>query len=81
MNATAFHTYFAKFSAVLQVVFIMWALFIKPELWLFYSVLIVGVLETIEEITLIYMHPTWTEDVKGIYWALKARRKKKKVKR
>ena len=29
------------------------------------------VLETIEEITLIYMYDKWVDNVKGIYWALK----------
>ncbi|MBT8262178.1 MAG: CDP-alcohol phosphatidyltransferase family protein [Bacteroidia bacterium] len=77
-KATAFHTYFAKLSAVVQGVFILWALFFEPVLWLFYTVLTVGVLETIEEITLISMHDNWTKDVKGIYWALKKRRKDKK---
>jgi CDP-diacylglycerol--glycerol-3-phosphate 3-phosphatidyltransferase len=77
-KATAFHTYFAKLSAVIQGVFILWALFFEPVLWLFYTVLTVGVLETIEEITLIVMHDKWTEDIKGIYWAMKKRRKEKR---
>jgi CDP-diacylglycerol--glycerol-3-phosphate 3-phosphatidyltransferase len=77
-KSTAFHTYFAKLSAVVQGVFILYALFFEPVLWLFYSVLTIGVLETIEEITLIFMHDEWTEDVKGIYWALRKRRKEKK---
>ncbi len=77
-KATAFHTYFAKLSAIIQGVFILWALFFEPVLWLFYTVLVIGVLETIEEITLIIMHDAWTKDVKGIYWALRNRKKKKK---
>lgn len=77
-RATAFHTYLAKISAVMQGVFIIWALFFGPDLWWFYTVIIISVLETIEEITLITMYPTWVKDVKGIYWALKDRRKQKK---
>jgi CDP-diacylglycerol--glycerol-3-phosphate 3-phosphatidyltransferase len=77
-KATAFHTYFAKLSAIIQGVFILLALFFEPVLWLFYTVLVIGVLETIEEITLIIMHDAWTKDVKGIYWALRNRKKKKK---
>ena len=73
-KTTAFHTYFAKLSAVVQAIFILTALFLDPILWLFYTVLVIGVLETFEEITLIFMHDEWTEDVKGIYWALKKRR-------
>ncbi|SDM32104.1 CDP-alcohol phosphatidyltransferase family protein [Kriegella aquimaris] len=77
-KATAFHTYLAKSSAVLQGVFILWLLFFGPVYWLFYFMVIVGVLETIEEITLIFMYKEWVEDVKGIYWALKDKRRLKK---
>ncbi len=79
-KATAFHTYFAKLSAIVQAVFILTALFLDPIPWLFYSVLVVGVLETLEEITLIFMHDQWTEDVKGIYWAFQKKKKEKKNK-
>ncbi len=74
-KATAFHTYLAKSSAVLQGVFILFTLFFAPVYWLFYLMLIIGVLETIEEITLIYMYDKWVDDVKGIYWALKDKRR------
>jgi len=73
-KTTAFHTYMAKLSAILQGVFILWALFFDPVYWLFYVVVILGFLETIEEITLIFLHERWTSDVKGIYWALKNKR-------
>jgi phosphatidylglycerophosphate synthase len=79
-KATAFHTYFAKLSAFTQGIFILWMLFFGPVLWLFYVVIVIGVLETIEEITLIFMHDKWTKDVKGIYWAIKKRKKDKKAK-
>lgn len=77
-KATAFHTYFAKLSALLQGVFILWALFFQPELWLFYTIIVIGVLETIEEITLIYLHDQWVENIKGIYWVLQDRKKIRK---
>ncbi|WP_242131876.1 CDP-alcohol phosphatidyltransferase family protein [Aestuariivivens marinum] len=76
-KATAFHTYLAKISAVLQSLFILWSLFFRPEPILFYTMIIVGVLETIEEITLIFMYKKWASDVKGIYWALKDKRRLK----
>ncbi|WP_223550364.1 CDP-alcohol phosphatidyltransferase family protein [Aestuariivivens sp. NBU2969] len=76
-KATAFHTYLAKISAVLQSLFILWSLFFRPESILFYTMIIVGVLETIEEITLIFMYKKWASDVKGIYWALKDKRRLK----
>lgn len=77
-KATAFHTYLAKSSAVLQSAFILWLLFFGPVYWLFYFMVIIGVLETIEEITLIFMYDDWVEDVKGIYWALRDERRLKK---
>lgn len=73
-KATAFHTYLAKASAIVQAIFILWSLFFEPVYPLFYFMLILGVLETIEEITLIYMNPKWRSDIKGIYWALRERK-------
>jgi len=69
-KATAFHTYMAKTSALLQGIFVLWALFFGPVIWLFWTVIIIGVLETAEEITLIFMYDTWVKDVKGYFWAL-----------
>lgn len=74
-KTTAFHTYMAKLSAVLQAAFILWTLFYSPVYWLFYSMIIIGILETIEEITLIFMYDNWVKDVKGILWALKDERR------
>jgi CDP-diacylglycerol--glycerol-3-phosphate 3-phosphatidyltransferase len=74
-KATAFHTYLAKLSAIIQAVFILWLLFFGPIYWLFYVMIVLGVLETIEEITLIFMYDEWVAGVKGIYWALKDKRR------
>ena len=77
-KATAFHTYLAKFSAVVQSVFILWSLFFTPEYVLFYIMIGIGILETIEEITLIFMYDNWASDVKSIFWAYKDKRRLKK---
>ena len=74
-KATAFHTYLAKLSAIVQAVFILWLLFFGPVYWLFYVMIIIGLLETLEEITLIYIYDNWVSGVKGIYWALKDKRR------
>jgi CDP-diacylglycerol--glycerol-3-phosphate 3-phosphatidyltransferase len=74
-KTTAFHTYLAKISAILQAIFILWTLFHGPVYWLFYLMIAVGILETIEEITLIFMYDAWVKDVKGIFWALKDERR------
>lgn len=74
-KATAFHTYLAKLSAVIQAVFILWLLFFGPLYWLFFAMIIIGVIETIEEILLIFMYPHWVAGVKGFYWANKDKRR------
>lgn len=77
-KATAFHTYLAKLSAILQSIFILWALFLSPNYTLFYIMIVVGLLETFEEITLIFMFKVWASDVKGIYWAMRDKRRMRK---
>ena len=79
-KATAFHTYLAKLSAIIQSTFILWSLFFNPGYVFFYTMIIIGVLETVEEITLIFMYDCWASDVKGIYWALRDKRRLKRVK-
>lgn len=75
-KATAFHTYLAKLSAVVQSVFILWSLFFNPEYTLFYIMIVTGILETAEEIVLIFMHDKWVSDIKGVYAAYKNKKKK-----
>lgn len=74
-KATAFHTYLAKISAIIQALFILWLLFFKPVFWLFYTMIFIGIVETIEEILLIFLYPNWVAGVKGYYWALKDKRR------
>lgn len=76
-KTTAFHTYLAKASAVVQAAFIIWLLFFGPVYWLFYFMIVLGLLETLEEITLIFMYENWVADVKGIFFALKDKRRLK----
>lgn len=78
-KATAFHTYLAKLSAIIQSVFILWALFLSPNYTLFYIMIIIGLLETFEEVALIFMYKKWASDVKGIYWALRDKRRLRKA--
>lgn len=77
-KATAFHTYLAKLSAIIQAIFILWLLFFGPLYWLFYFMIILGLIETAEEITLIFLYDNWVSGVKGLYWGLKDKRRLKK---
>ncbi|MBT8394018.1 MAG: CDP-alcohol phosphatidyltransferase family protein [Bacteroidia bacterium] len=79
-KATAFHTYLAKLSAMVQSIFILWAMFFSPDYVLFYIMIGIGLLETFEEIALIHMYDNWASDIKGIYWALRDKRRLKKQK-
>ena len=72
---TAFHTYLAKLSAIMQSVFILWSLFFFPDYTLFYIMIGIGLLETFEEIMLIFMYDEWASDIKGIYWALRDKKR------
>ncbi len=74
---SSFHTYMAKFTAVFQGVFIVSFLFLGPIEWLFYVTIFFGIAEIIEEIILVTMYDHWVSDVRGIYWALKDKRRKK----
>ena len=78
-KATAFHTYLAKLSAIMQSIFILWSLFFSPDYVLFYIMIGIGLLETFEEITLIFMYDNWASDIKGIYWALRDKKRLNKT--
>jgi CDP-diacylglycerol--glycerol-3-phosphate 3-phosphatidyltransferase len=75
-KATAFHTYLAKFAAVLQAIFVLWLLFFEPLLWLFYVLVVAAIIEALEEISLIFMYKDWVAGVRGIFWARKDPRRK-----
>jgi len=74
-KTTAFHTYLAKFSALSQGLFILSSLFFYPNYSFFYFMIILGFLETMEEVILIFMYKNWVADVKGIFWAIKDNRR------
>ncbi len=74
---SSFHTYLAKIAAILQGTFLI-LLFLLPQpvYPLFYAAAIVSILDLIEETIMVLMLKEWKADVKGIYWALKIRRRK-----
>jgi phosphatidylglycerophosphate synthase len=71
---SSFHTYLAKLSAILQGTFMLWLLFMGVELWLFYVAVAFSIIETIEEIILIFIFSKWKANVKGLYWVLNKRK-------
>lgn len=73
---SSFHTYLAKLSAILQAGFMLYLLFFGVQLWLFYLATFFSIIETIEEIILIVIFPTWKANVKGLFWVLTAKNNK-----
>jgi len=67
---TSFHTYLAKIAAIFQGLFLLTLFFYGVVYWLFYIVIIISVIETIEEIILIFLHKRWRTNVKGLYWVI-----------
>lgn len=75
---TNFHTWLAKTAALLQGIFLLLTFFTgQPYLLLFYTAVIVTMLELIEEIILVYLLPEWKANVRGLYWVLTKRKQHK----
>jgi len=69
---SSFHTYAAKFAALVQGIFLILTFFLpEPLYFLFYTVVIVSALDLIEETVLVFLLPKWKANVKGLYWVLK----------
>ncbi len=72
---TSFHTWLAKAAAIFQGVFLLLVFFTgEPNMILFYTAVLVTMLELIEEIILVYLLPVWETDVKGIYRLFKKKK-------
>ena len=75
---SSFHTYAAKFSAIFQGVFLILLFFLpKPIYVLFYITFIVTSIDLLEEIVLVLMLPQWETNVKGLWWVMKRKDRKR----
>lgn len=68
---SSFHTYSAKTAAVVQGIFFVCTGFFEPWEWLFYIAIGITIIETLEEIVLLFVFKEPVTDVKGIYWVKK----------
>jgi len=68
---SSLHTYLAKISALIQGLFILSVFFYQVEYWFFYIAVAISIIETVEEIIIIYLLKDWRANVKGLYWVLK----------
>jgi len=75
---SGFHTYTAKTAAILQGTFLILVFILsEPIYWLFYLAAFVTTLDLIEETILVLLLPEWEANVKGIYWVMQKRKKKR----
>lgn len=71
---TSFHTWLAKWAALMQGSFLILLFFLSdPLLIIFYTAFAVTVLDLLEEIVLMMILPEWKANVKGLYWVLKTK--------
>lgn len=75
-HPTSYHTYLAKTAALFQGVFMLLLFFYGPVYWLFYAAVAVTVLETSEELILLFVADRDATNVKGLFWVLRERRKR-----
>jgi phosphatidylglycerophosphate synthase len=74
---TLFHTYAAKLSAVLQGTFLILLFFLPEPIYpLFYLAAIVTTYDLIEEIIMVFVLPEPRENAKGLYWVMKAMKRR-----
>jgi phosphatidylglycerophosphate synthase len=71
---SSFHTRLAKLAALAQGLFLLTFWFFDTIHYpLFYTAVVITMLELAEEIVLVAWFKEWTTDVKGLYWAWKKR--------
>lgn len=74
-RSSSLHTYSAKIAALVQGMFIIVFHLHQWVEWLFWAAIIISIVETLEEIIIIFMLPKWETNVKGLYWVAKRRNK------
>lgn len=71
---SSFHTYLSKASGVLLGVFFGVLFLFGYQPWLFYAAMAVTIASSVEELALLAVFKDWRTDVRGLWWALRARR-------
>lgn len=73
-KVTSFHTVSAKVSAVVQTIFFSVIFIFGVVPWLFYLMIVLAIIETLEETMLVFLIDRWQYNIKGLFWFLKGRR-------
>jgi len=72
---TSFHTYAAKFAALLQGLFLLSAFFLEePHYGLFVAASVITTYDLTEEIILALVIKEWKTDVRGLWWVLRGKK-------
>jgi phosphatidylglycerophosphate synthase len=71
---SSFHTYATRVSAYAQGIFFVGLFFWGETTWLFYLAWTLACAAYLEELALVACCPSWTHDVRGLYWVIKAKR-------
>jgi len=70
---SSFHTYSAKTGALAIGCFLIYTMFFGFNVVFFHLTMLVLTIDAIEESILVFLIPEWKNDVKGIWWVLKAK--------
>jgi CDP-diacylglycerol--glycerol-3-phosphate 3-phosphatidyltransferase len=70
---SSFHTYSAKTGALAIGCFLIYTMFFGFNVLFFHLTMVVLTIDALEESVLVFLIPEWRNDVKGIWWVLKAK--------
>lgn len=68
---SSFHTYTAKFAAIIQVIFIAGTLMFEASPVVFYCAVFFSLIDITEDIIITFLLPNWQANVKGLFWLKK----------
>lgn len=68
---SSFHTYTAKFAAIIQVIFLAGTLMFEASPVIFYCAVFFSIIDITEDIIITFLLTNWQANVKGLYWLRK----------
>lgn len=68
---SSFHTYTAKFAAIIQVIFLSGTLMFEASPVVFYCAVFFSIIDITEDIIITLLLTKWQANVKGLYWLRK----------
>lgn len=68
---SSFHTYTAKFAAIIQVIFLAGTLMFEASPVIYYCAVFFSIIDITEDIIITFILSKWQVNVKGLYWLKK----------